>query len=317
MIIRTLAWMERRSAALLAIGVFAGLVSQDLAALCKPIIGPSVFVLLTATILRLDWTQVLWRLRAPVKPLAIVLAVLVAAPLAMAIALDLFRVPEFLRGPMVLLASSPPLISLPAFALLLGLDGPLALVVMVGASILQPLIQPPVALLLLGVKLDIGLLPLMTRLGVFVGGAVAVAVALRAAVGRERIQRHGSAFGGVAIVMLLLFAIGIMDGLRDHLIAEPGHVLACVAAVFAANFGLQALGGVVFWAVAPAWRFSGREGLTAALLAGARNLATLVAVLGDAAGPDLYLVLAVNQFPLYLIPALAGPVYRRLLALRA
>jgi len=308
--------MERRSAALLAVGVFVGLISQDLAALCKPVIGPSVFVLLTATVLRLDWRQVFRRLRSPLKPLAIVLALLAGAPLAMAVALKLFRVPDFLHGPMVLLASSPPLISVPAFALLLGLDGPLGLVVMVGGSILQPLIQPPVALLLLGVKLDVGLVPLMTRLGVFVGGAIAAAALLRAVLGRERIERHGSALGGVAIVMLLVFAIGIMDGLRDQFIAQPGHVLACTAAVFAASFGLQALGILVFWAAAPAWRFSGREGLTAALATGARNLATLVAVLGNAASPDLFLVLAVNQFPIYLIPSLTGPVYRRLVALR-
>jgi len=317
MIIRVLAWMERRSAALLAIGVFVGLISQDLAAFCKPVIGPSVFILLTATILRLDWAQMLWRFRRPLRPLLIVAVLMVAAPLVMAAIVDVLPVPEFLRGPLVLLASSPPLISVPAFAFLLGLDGPLALVVMIAASLLQPLIQPPVALALVGVKLDIGLVPLMTRLGVFIGGAFAVAIVLRAIAGRERIQRHGPAVGGVAVAMLLVFAIGVMDGLRTQLFAAPGHVLACVLAVFATSFGFQALGILAFWAAAPLWRFSGSEGLTAALVAGTRNIATLVAVLGNAASPDLYLVLAVNQFPMYFIPSLAGPVYRRLLALRA
>jgi len=316
MIILTLAWMERRSAVLLATGVFVGLISQDLASLCKPVVGPSVFVLLTATILRLDWSQILGRLRAPVRPLLIVGALMVAAPLAMAAIVDLLPVPEFLRGPLVLLASSPPLTSAPAFALLFGLDGPLALVVMVAASLLQPVIQPPIALALVGVKLDVGLVPLMTRLGIFVGGAFGAALLTRAVAGRERIRRHGPALGGVAIATLLVFAIGVMDGVRAELLAAPGHVLACVLAVFATSFGFQALAILVFWAAAPLWRFSSSEGLTAALVTGTRNMATLVAVLGDAASPDLYLVLAVNQFPIYFIPSLAGPVYRRLLKLR-
>ena len=39
------------------------------------------------------------------------------------------------------------------------------------------------------------------------------------------------------------------------------------------------------------------------------NIATLVATLGVAAGPDLYILLAWNQFPMYLIPSLIGPIY--------
>lgn len=309
--------MERRSAALLAVGVFVGLLSQDLAALCKPLIGVSVFVLFMATALQLDWSEVFRRLRAPLRPLLIVAAVLVAAPIAMAVAIDLLALPDFLRGPLVLLASSPPLISVPAFALLLGLDGPLALVVMVAGSLLQAFTQPPVALALVGVKLDIGIVPLMTRLALFVGGAYGAAGLLRWVAGPARIRSYSAAFGGLVVFMLVVFAIGAMDGQRARLFAEPGHVLACFAAVFAANYGLQALGALVFWAGAPVWRFSGREGLTAALILGTRNMGSLIAVLGPSASPDLLLVLACNQFPMYLIPSLAGPVYRALLRIKA
>jgi BASS family bile acid:Na+ symporter len=57
-----------------------------------------------------------------------------------------------------------------------------------------------------------------------------------------------------------------------------------------------------------------QQGMTIALTGGCRNLANLVAVLGPAASPELALFLAVGQFPLYFIPALFGPIYRRLLA---
>jgi bile acid:Na+ symporter, BASS family len=316
LLIRGLEWMQRRSALLLAASLFVGLISQDLAALCKPVLPVSVFLLFVATALQLDWAEVFRRLRSPVKPLLIVAAVLVLAPLAMQKTVQGLGLPEFLHEPLVLLASSPPLISVPAFALLVGLDGPLALVVMVASSLLQPFVQPPVALALVGVKLDIGLAPLMLRLALFVGGAFATAAVLRAIAGKARIQRHRASFGGMVVLMLVIFAVGIMDGQRDRLLAEPAHVLIAFAAVFAANVGLQALGILVFWAAARLWRFTPREGLTAALVLGTRNLATLVAVLGQSASPDLLLVLACNQFPMYLIPSLGGPVYRGLLRQR-
>lgn len=316
MVIRAFEWMQRRSAVLLAAGVFVGLISQDLAALCKPVLGPSVFVLFLATILRLEWSEVLWRLRRPTRPLLIVAGAMIGAPLVVAVALRVFAPPEFLRTPLVLIASSPPLISVPAFALLLGLDGPLALVVMIAGSLLQPVLQPPVALAVLGIQLDIGIASLMLRLAVFIGGAFVAAGVLHLVAGGERIRRHHAALGGVAILMLLVFAIGVMDGLRAEFIEQPGHVLTAFAAVFITNFGLQALGAAVFWGAAPAWRASGREGLTAALIMANRNLATLLAVLGASAGKDVYLLLAAYQMPMYLVPAIAGPAYRALLRLR-
>lgn len=316
LLIRALEWMERRSAVLLAGGVFIGLISQDLAALCRPFLTPSVFVLFLATVMRLEWPEIAWRLRRPVRPLLILVGAMIGGPLVMAGAIDLFAPPEFLRTPLVLIASSPPLISVPAFALFLGLDAPLALVVMVAGSALQPLLQPPMALALLGIKVDISIQALMLRLALFVGGAFVGAWALRRFFGDARLRRHSTMFGGIIVLMLLVFAIGVMDGLRTEFVNQPGHVLACVAAVFLTNFGLQAIGAAAFWGAGPALRVTGREGLTAALIMGNRNLATLLAVLGAAASKDVFLMLAAYQFPMYMIPAVAGPAYRALLRIK-
>ncbi len=317
MLVRGLEWLERHGGILLIAGLAAGVLLQPLAALFKPLVTLAVAVLLTATVLRLDWAQVFQRLRSPLHPLIVVVWLLVGAPLVMWGAVAVVEPPEALRGPLILGASSPVLISVPAFALMIGLDGPFALVVMVATSLLQPLIQPPMALALLGIELEVGMAELMLRLALLIGGSFLVAWGLRAALGEARLRRQGSAIGGVAVLMLIVFGIGVMDGITAQLLAEPGRVLAFVAAVFLANFGLQAIGAVLFWACAPAWRMTGREGLTAALTSGNRNLATLVAALGDSAGPDLFLYLACNQFPLYLIPSVGGPIYRALLRLKS
>jgi BASS family bile acid:Na+ symporter len=70
----------------------------------------------------------------------------------------------------------------------------------------------------------------------------------------------------------------------------------------------------VFLYAAPSGTFDRRQALTTALATGNRNLAVLVAVLGANADADLLLFLAVNQFPMYFVPVLLGPVYRRLLS---
>jgi bile acid:Na+ symporter, BASS family len=316
MVLRGLEWMERHGGVLLIAGLLTGVVVQPLAALFKPLVTPSVAVLLIVTVVRLDWGQVFQRLRAPLLPLIIVFWTMIGAPLIMWAAVTLFDPPEALKAPLVLGISSPVLISLPAFALMMGLDGPLTLVVMVASSLLQPLIQPPMALALLGIELDIGMGELMLRLALLIGGSFAAAWALRAGLGEARIRQQAAAIGGIGVLMLVIFGIGVMDGVLAQLIDQPARVLMFLAAVFVANFGLQAISALIFWTGSRLWGMSGREGLTAALTAGNRNMAILVAALGPSGSPDLYLYLACSQFPLYLMPSLGRAIYRPLLRLK-
>jgi BASS family bile acid:Na+ symporter len=309
-----LAWLARHGSWLIGGCLFIGLALPDLARLCKPLIGPAVFVLLVATLLRIDWSQALAQARRP-APTAIMIAwLLLGAPLAMWLVLHAVALPDGLARALVLTASSPVLTAIPTFALLLGLDAALALVAMLTTSLLQPILQPPLALALLGVELDVGLGALMSRLGMFVGGAFAVALLVRWLAGPRRIERAAAPISGVAVLMLVLFGIGVVDGLTETILARPTHALIFAAGAFAGNFGLQIVGGIAFWLLARAGLFERRQALTIALASGNRNLAVLVAVLGPAADADLFLFLAVNQFPMYFVPALLGPVYRRVLA---
>ncbi|MGQ0663334.1 MAG: hypothetical protein ACT4P2_07040 [Pseudomonadota bacterium] len=301
-------WLERRAGPLLAAALFVGLVVPRLAALCRPLLAPAIFVLLTSTLLRIDWRQVAAHARRPAGALVVVLWLLLGAPLVMWALLGLIEAPPGLEAALVLNASSPVLIAVPAFALMIGLDASLALLVMVATSLLQPLVQPPLALLLLGIELEIGVGALMGRLALLIGGSAVVALAIRGWVGPQRIERAGPAIGGVSVLALIVFGIGLMDGLLATLIDRPGHLLAFLAGAVLGNYALQVLGALIFWGLGR------RQGLTAGLASGNRNLATLVAVLGTAAEGDLTLYLACNQFPMYLVPALAGPIYRRLLA---
>lgn len=313
MILRALEWLARHGAWAMAGSLFVGLALPGLAHLCKPLIGPAVFVLLVVTVLRIDWQKTAGYARRPAVPVIMTAWLLLAAPLLIWFATRWIDLPEGLTRALVLTACSPVLTAVPTFAMMLGLDSALALIALVTTSLLQPFLQPPLALLLLGIHLDISLGQLMFRLGVFIGGGFATAIALYLALGRERVARAGQPIGGIAVLMLILFGIGAMDGLTEIILQRPGYAFIFLAAAFAANFALQLIGGLAFLALGRTELVTRAQALTTALATGNRNLAILVAVLGSNADAELYLFLAVNQFPMYFVPVLLGPIYRRCL----
>ena len=305
---RTLAFLNRHASPLLAGALFVGLFVPPLAAALRPLFAPSVVVLLAVTMLRIDWGRTMAALAAwPLPALAIAAWLLVGAPVGVAAIIAALGLGEPLATIAVLMASSPPLIAVSAFALMVGLDAGLVLVVTVATTLVLPLVQPPLLLWLLGLDLPVSLAALMGRLGLFVGSATGMAIAIRVAAGPERVRRWHEPFGGVAVLSLIVFGIAVMDGLAAEVAAAPMTALRYLVAVFAANWGLQAAGALVFW---PAGR---GVALIAAMVGGNRNLAILAAVLADQAPVGLFLWLALGQFPMYLFPAVLGGLYRRLL----
>jgi BASS family bile acid:Na+ symporter len=308
MITRFLAFFDRYGTILLASGLFVGLALQPVAHAIWPLLPTLVFLLTAATMLRIDWPQVIMHARHPLRIALLVLWALVILPVLMAAVTEILGVSRGLAQALVLWAASPPLMSLPAIALLLGLDGALALLVMVTATFLMPLTLPPLLLGLMGLDLGIGIMPLMVRLTMFVGGAGALAGLLRWRLGRERLGRYGAEIGGINVLLLVLFAVAVMDGMPSHLVDEPLRVLGYCAAALGASVGLQAVSFLSF-----GWlgRFAA---LTVGLVGGNKNMAVVWASLsaGAAASPDLLLYFACAQLPIYLLPALLAPIYRRL-----
>ncbi|MGH7005679.1 MAG: hypothetical protein ACREIP_17180, partial [Alphaproteobacteria bacterium] len=204
---------------------------------------------------------------------------------------------------MVLSAACPTIMSAIAFAFMVGLDATLATIVVFAAMFVVPFTLPPLALLLLGLKLDIDVLTFMARLAAITGGSLLLALAIRAFVAHAAIDRRKQMLDGVAVAGLLIFALAIMDGVGAAALARPGYFAATLAAAFAANIGLQLAGFLAF-----AW-LGRRPALVAALVSGNRNMGLLLAALGPAADFDVVLYLALGQIPVFLTP-LCGPLYR-------
>lgn len=308
MILRGLTFCGRHGTALLAGGFFIGLVAPPLASLLRPLLGTFVFLLTAATMLGVDWRALAQHLHRPLRLGLIIAWTMLGAPVVTAAVLKLLPAPASLETGLVLWSASPPLISVPAIAALLGLDPALALIVWAAGTFLTPLTLPPLVLGLIGVPLDIGVARLMGNLALFVAGAALLAGLGRAVLGAGRIARHRVALSGLNVVLLLLFVVAVMDGMTRLILAEPRTVLLYAAAAIAASAALQCVSFLVFL------RLDRRTALTGALIGGNHNLAIVWATLSPGAAAALLLFFATVQLPIFVLPVALKPIYRRLAA---
>jgi BASS family bile acid:Na+ symporter len=300
------AFMGRHSMPLLASGIVVGLAVQPLAAVFRPLTPPLLFLLTAVTLVKVEPQAILAEVRQPGRLAAILLWTMGVQPVLMLGITALLPLPQGLVQSVVLWSAASPLISAPALAFLLGLEAPITLVGMTLGTIAMPLTLPPLSLALLGLELRIGLAELMLRLAVFVLGALALALLVRRIVGPIRIDRAGVEISGVAVLLLILFGIGVMDGVPAIVAAQPHHALLFVLAAFGTTIAM-----LVVTALAFAW-MGVRPALSVALLAGYKNIAIVWASLGAAAPADLTLYFVAIQLPIYLLPPLLRAAVRAL-----
>lgn len=301
------ALLVRHSRWFLCGSVFAGLALPGLASALRPLLTPAVAALLILAMLRVDWPRVIDFARHPGR-IGLTLAwVLLGSPAVMALALAPLEMSAGLKGALILMAASAPIMSSPALATLLGLDASLALVVVVLSTLLVPLSTPYSAEILADLPLQISAAQLTARLALLVLGSLAVVLLAWRLFGTRRLKAWSTAIDGLSVICLVLFAIAVMDGITAELIAHPLRTLLIILGSFAANLGLQAATALCFW------RLGRREALTIALMAGNCNMALLLAALPPDADPDILLYFALGQFPIYILPAAMTPLYRRLL----
>ncbi len=206
------------------------------------------------------------------------------------------------------MAAAPPLMASGALALMLGLDVALAVVVTTLATALMPLTLPPIALHLLDVRLDVALGELTLRLALVVGGCFVAAFCCAGCCRRASPRATREPLDGIAVLGLLMFAVAIMDGAQALALERPRFVAGCALAVYALNLALQAAGSALF-----AWQ-GARAALTMGLCSGNANLGLLLAALADRASVELFVFVAVAQLPIYTLPVIQRPLYRRWLA---
>ena len=306
-IVFVLAHMGRRATALLPFSLLLGLLFQDIAAATRPLLMPLAVTLLMLALARVDWDRLSALLRRPGLAIALSLLNLIAVPLVVWPIWQGLGLWPGLVAALCLSAMAPGIISAATTATFLRLDSSLALLISLFTNFLVPFTLPPLALWLLGLDLKIGLLDLSLRLGLIVALALVGAIIIRRVL-RTKVTEAGPALDGLSVAVLMIFAIPLMDGVVARAMAEPVKLGGFIAGAFA---GMLLCNLVMALGMLPI--LDRRIALTAGYCSGGRHNALLMAVLPVTADPDIFLFIAAVQFPIYLIPTLLQPLYRRLL----
>ena len=303
-----LGFLGRHAAWSLFGGILVGLALPDLAALARPLLAPCVALILTAALVRVDWGALAGHVRRPGLVLVLTVWCMLISPVVTWLLVSALPLPDALSTAIVLMAAAPPILGATGLALVLGLDGTLAAVAGLISTLLTPLTVPPLALALLGLHLEIGMAEFMLRLAALIGAAVAGALIVKAIAGRQWLSARARQIDGLFVLFMLIFAVGIMDGVTATALAQPGTVALWLGAAFIANPALQVIGALAFARRGP------RGALTVGLLSGNRNMGILLAALPPDADFGVVLFFALGQLPMFMLPAILAPAYRRILA---
>jgi BASS family bile acid:Na+ symporter len=285
-------------------GILAGLIMPDLAAILRPVMEVFVVLLMTLAYSRLDWSGIRTISGKPLLTAMILLWVLAAVPGLSAAAGWALALPSVLLTAIILNAIAPPITSSVPFCQLLGLDAALALRVTLIATLLMPVTVPASILLLLGVTIDLDPGEFALRAAVFIGLPLALSWLIRRSPRLTARLNRGTEVDGITAFILMIIAIGIMDGVTARISAEPAEALAILAAAFGVSILFHGLSGLVFW------RLGERTAISIALTSGSRNLVLMLVIIGDAMGPAFGLYVALGQVPIYLMPAIIQTVWR-------
>ena len=112
---------------------------------------------------------------------------------------------------------------------------------------------------------------------------------------------------GIMVFGMVGVAVSLMSGLPDFAASKPAYTVLVTATTFATNIALQICAAALFW------RIGRRAAVTVGLITGNTNTALVMAALSESAPYDLLVYFVVGQFPIYLLPLVAVPVYRRIL----
>ena len=298
-----LAILSRQARWALPAGVFVGILFPRLAEMLRPLLTAAVIGTLTGALLRLDWRRFADIGRRPVLPVTLALWQLLLSPLLVWFGSAAFGLPPDLRLVLFLQAAAPPIGSAAVFALILGLDGVLAALSTVASTLLLPAtLTPMVALLLPEAGVQVDLLPFFIRVTLLVAVPFVLAAALRRLIGLERLRRADALLGGSNVLLLVIFAIAVMDGVTERLLQDPAHIATLFVAACLAALLLHLSAFLLFR------RAGTTVAYTSAVLGGNRNVGLMLVITAGTAGEVFSLYVGVAQIPMYFAPLLLTPL---------
>jgi len=152
--------------------------------------------------------------------------------------------PELTQGLLfwALVPASPACV---AFAAILRLNIPIALLATVGGTALSPFYIPALAAVLGGYHLNIDPLSTCAELVVLVGGALIASIVAKRLAGRF-IAANPEAMTGIAVLAMFLPGMGSMKGMHENLLTQPQTSLTFIMFAHLLLFGAEITGTLMF-----------------------------------------------------------------------
>ena len=302
-----LAALGRHGPLLLAATMVAGIALPDLATALRPALGPFVALLMLVSLLRLDWAELGRWLARPGPGLWALFWQLCVLPLLAFLLMIGLGLPDAYGQALVLNAVAPSLMGSAALAQLIGLDAALAVVLIVASTLLLPITLPIVLFWLLELEFSFDYIAFGFRVGYLIVLPFLVAWFVRRHLPDAALLTARPQLDGLNVLLLVLAGLALMDGVTARLLIDPVAVGGWFVLGLAFNITAQAVGALVFW------RGGRQRALSVALALGNRNMGLVLVLTAGFVGPDFALYVAMAQIPMYLLPLLARPIYRRLL----
>ena len=300
-----LRFIGRHGTLIMPIGVIIGLLYPSLTQLTRPIAESVVIAMLVVSVYRLNPKHIKEKLHDFKIIGAGILWLLLMMPAFTFCIGYLIGIPSGLLAVVVAWSACPPLVSMPGLAILIGLDGAAALLIMIGGTLLFTITLPLVLSLLIGSNLGLSPTSMALELVCIVFISFFLAQGLRWLVGEKHATKSEGSADGIIVILMALFAVTIMGGFHDALENNPEKLPLFISVAIVISAASQILNALIFH------RFKRKTGGALALASGSRNLALLIPIVSGPFGEDLWLFIAVIQIPIYFLPIISKPLYQR------
>ena len=304
---RVLRWAGRNGAAVVIAGVIIGLCIPRLSELARPYLAVAIFIFTFGSFLKFDVTSIGSEIVNVRRNLLMVLWATFGVPLVMIVLMTIARPrPELAQGLLFwsLVPASPACV---AFAAILQLNIPVALLATVLGTAASPFYIPALAALFGGYRLDIDPVRTCLQLLLLIGGAFLASLAAKR-LASTFIRGNPEAMTGIAVLAMFLAGMGSMRGMQAHLLAQPETSLTFIFLAYALLFGAELMGTLLFW------RYGRTAALTAGLISGTRTITLAWVVLGDKVLPLADLFLATGMIAKYTAPGLTKWLLMRIIS---
>ena len=288
----------------LTLSLLIGLAFPALAAYVKPYLREVIILLLVSSFLRVEPDALRQVTRRPLMIILGTIWLLVAMPFilfGLFIALGLPESHPDLIVILLLMATAPPVMSAPAMAYVLGLNGAISLSVMILSMLCVPITAPIITDWLMPGLLPISALQLSGQLTIILLGSWVTAQILKLFLTPSHLSQYKTEIDGLNVFLLFFFAVSLMDGVGEYFLTQPVFAISMTLATFVLAFFQIGITLLVF---AP---FGREKGWPLALAVGNRNMGMMVVAIGSQMPDISWLWFALGQFPIYMLPLILTP----------